>query len=136
ATLMNMGIPERFEIEKSSRPAGIHPNAEEVFAALKKAGLQIIEEKQHLASPLGARYCVGAKTVEGEQTILWLSVCEYVTPDLAKSAGAYSEETLSFSIKNRKVYANRNTALVVKLEQDKPENQQASSKAVEVFTKL
>lgn len=135
-SLLNMGMPERFELERNARPPKIEPNAEAVFAALAKTGLTIVDQKQHLASPFGARYCAGARAVDGEKTLLWLSVCEYVTAELAKSASEYSEETLSPSIPFRKVYSNKQTGLIMRLDQDKPENQDASKKAVDAYSKL
>jgi len=131
-----MSFPERFQRELDGRPPKIHPNVEEVYAALGAAGLKIVDQKQHLASPLGARYCVGARAVQGERTLLHLSACEHISEELAKSSGAYSEESLKEGIPNRKVYSRKQITLVVRLEQDQPDNQEASKKAVAALEKL
>jgi hypothetical protein len=78
----------RLEKEKSSRPTGT-PRAEDVLAAVEKAGVALVGRNQALASILGASYCMGADTTSA----LGLMVCEYPTEAAAHKG---REQMLSF----------------------------------------
>lgn len=138
--LPNMGIPDRFEAEQKARPANLKPNAEAIFAALEKAGLAVVDKKQHLGQTFGARYCVGARVVNGRDagdlTMLQLSVCEFINAEVAVMSRDYSIEALKM-IPNRTVHASKQTTLTVRREQPlTPENEAAAAKAVEVYGAL
>ena len=133
--LPNMSIPERFQVEASSRPTA-KPKAEEVFASLKAAGLTIADEKQHLASPFGARYCVGGRAVSGTTTLLQLSVCEYVTPDVARTSAAYSEQSMKTLMPDRTVRAHKHLALILRPDAKTEEATAAMTKAQATFAGL
>lgn len=135
ALLPNMSIPERFSVEAAARPAGIKPNVEDVWAALEKAGLTVVEKKQHLGQVFGARYCVGGKAMSGAAKLLDISVCEFASEELAKMSRDHSTEALKI-IPNRTLYANKQTLLIVREEQKAPENDDALAKAVDAYTKL
>lgn len=138
--LPSMGLAERFQLEASSRPPGIKPNVEETWKALEKAGLALIDKKQHLASQFGARYCVGARLPpqpdKTDETMLYLSACEVITPELAKTAAGYSEKTLASVVPNRVIFTNKNMMLIVKEEQKTPEADAALDKAKAAFAAL
>jgi hypothetical protein len=136
--LPNMGFSERFEIESKSRPAGIKPNVEEVFGALEAAGAHLVDKKQHLASPFGARYCVGARAVAapGDETIYHLSVCEFVSPEVAMMSRDYSDESLATAISNRSVFANKQTTLTLREMNKTPENDALGTKLADAYKKL
>lgn len=139
ALLPNMGIPERFEIEKKSRPANIKPNVESAVAALRKAGFNIVREKQHLGQPFGARYCVGAEAVTDADAsstrMFFLSLCEFVSPEVAELSTKYNA-SISKGIADRVVKANKQMTLTTRLEGKTPENQAASDKAFTTFSAL
>lgn len=137
ATLPNMSFPERFGAESKGRPAGIKPSAEEVFTALKAAGLEIVDIKQHLAAPQGARFCLGARAVgPNKETRLDISACEYATPDVARIGRDYSLESMKSVIPNRTVYLNKQTTLTVREAEKTPELDALVDKASAAFAKL
>lgn len=133
--LPNMGIADRFQTEERARPKDIKPNVESVYAALEKAGFTIADKKQHLAQTFGARYCVGARAVKGDVTQLQLSVCEFVSNEVAKMSQSYSAEALN-QIPNRVIHAKAQTTLTVREEADTPENKSASDKALAAYDAL
>jgi hypothetical protein len=135
ATLPNMSFPERFQTEAASRPA-LKPRVEDVLAAFKTAGLDIVEPKQHLASPLGARYCVGARAIDGAATLFQLSVCEYLNADVAAKSAAFSETAMKTLLPTRTVRARNHLGLVVLPDANAPGAQAAVEKAHAVFAKL
>jgi hypothetical protein len=137
ATLPNMSFPERFAAESKGRPAGIKPNADDVYTALKAAGLEIVDVKQHLASPQGARYCQGARIVGADkETRIDISVCEYATADVARIARDYSIEAMKTVIPNRTVYANKQVTLTLREAAKTPDNDALVDKAQSTFAKL
>ena len=126
-----MTIPERFNAEVATRPAG-GLRAEDVTAAFRKAGFTLEEEKQHLASFYRASYCVGAKA-KGED--LTLSVCEYKSEALANEGKSLNDKSFA-AIKNRTSYRNGNTTLTVLESNKTPENDVLAKKLVDTFTAL
>jgi hypothetical protein len=134
--LPNMSIAERFEAEQKARPAGVKPNVESVFAALEGAGLKVVDKKQHLAQTSGARYCVGARVVAGAKELLVISVCEFVSAEVAAGSRDYSNEALKV-IPNRTVHANKQTTMTLR-EADPvtPEIAAANAKALSVYDAL
>lgn len=133
--LMNMPIPERFEIEKKARP-DLKPKVEDAFAALKKAGLTIVDEKQHLAQPVGARYCVGARAVAGDTTLLQISICEYMNDEVARTSTQYSEESLKKLMPTRTCSPHKHLGLILRPENASPEADAAAKKARAAFDAL
>ncbi|MDB4944291.1 MAG: hypothetical protein JWP97_3825 [Labilithrix sp.] len=139
ALLPNMGIPERFQIESSSRPKGLTVNVDSVLAALAKGGLTVVEKKQHLAQPFGARYCVGARVVKGtaetDPTQLQLSVCELVSPAVAEQSRVASLEAFK-QIPNRDIHVKQQTTLTLRGESDAPDTVAAMKKAFAIYDAL
>jgi hypothetical protein len=120
ATLPNMPIPERFVAERRGRPSGVTPSVEDVYAALEKSGIRVVDRKQHLGAPFGARYCVGARAVgPGDASMMHISVCEFVNADAARIGRDYSAEGMK-SIPFRTVYANKATTLTLREERHEP----------------
>jgi hypothetical protein len=100
-------LDERLSDERKARDQG-DPSTAKVVAALKVAGLTLSEEEPRLASPVGARTCVGFDTVEH----LKLAICEYAIPEAA-TAGAAAVEKNFPSIANRTMHVKRSTTLMV-----------------------
>jgi hypothetical protein len=103
---------------------------------LKNAGLEIVEPKQHLASPLGARYCVGARAVDGAATLLQLSVCEYVNAEVAAKSAVFSETAMKSLMPTRTVRSRNHLGLVILPDANAPGAQAAVDKAHAAFAKL
>lgn len=144
AILPNMGIPDRFNAEQKARPANIKPNVESVLAALETAGLTVVDKKQHLGQTFGARYCVGARVVRakdkdkdaGETGLLQLSVCEFISPEVAVGSRDYSTEALKL-IPNRSIHAKNQTTLTIRDESPvTPEIEAAAAKAFAAYDAL
>ncbi len=138
ATVVAVGgepFPERFAGEAAGRPPGIKPRVEDVYAALSAGGLGIAGQKQHLASPLGARYCVGAQALsDAKETLLQISVCECSTPEVAQLARDFTTKTANIPL--RTVYVNKQTMLVLREEKSTPEIDALVTKASDLFAKL
>ena len=132
-----MSFTERFAAEAKGRPEGIKPTVEDVYAALRAAGLTIVDVKQHLASPQGARYCVGARIVGASADLLLdASACEYATQESARIGRDYSESSLKDVIPNRTIYANKQTTLTLREAQKTPDIDALVGKASSTFAKL
>lgn len=135
ALLPNMGIGERFQAEANSRPK-LKPTVEDAFAALEAAGVKLSEKKQHLGMTFGARYCVGTQAVSGTAPLVQISVCEYISPEIAASSSRYSEDSLKNLMPTRQVIAHKHLALIVRPENASPEATAALDKAKFAFAKL
>ncbi len=118
-----------FENEASSRPAGAL-RAEDAFAAFQRAGVELSEQRQHLARPYGARYCMGAFAGGRE---LALSVCEYVDTSAAQIGAAQSRK---ISLANREIRINRATSLTIREINKTAANDALSSRLFDNFDKL
>ena len=123
-------IVARFQSEAQNRPTG-SPRVEEVLGALKKAGVSLSAERQHLASPFGARFCIGARASEQ----LSLSVCEYDN-EASAAAGREASARALAAIPNREVIANRTATLTVRLQQKTPESDALRERMVDTFVQL
>jgi hypothetical protein len=123
-----LDLTARFQKEASSRPAGT-PRVEDVYAAIAKAGFTFEEQRQHLAAPFEAAYCVGAKT----QHDIALSVCEYAGVEAARKG---KESSLQLPIPNRAIHVNGATTLTVRQGTKTPESDRAAKKIVEAFAKV
>jgi hypothetical protein len=124
-------LQDRLEAEKEQRATDT-PKAEEVLAALEKAGLTLTDKKQHVASVYGAMYCLGAKSEGG----IGYSVCEYASPEAAKSGRDASEKAFA-TVANRELATNKKTVLTILQPASKtPQSQDAAKKSFDVFAKL
>ena len=134
-TMPNMSIPQRFGAELNGRPKGLSLSIEDVYAGLEKAGLTVVDRKQHLASPFGARYCLGARAVgAGDKPMLQMSVCEFVTPEAAKMGRDYSADGMKLPM--RTVYVNKQTTLTLREEKQDPDIDALVDKAAAAYAKL
>lgn len=124
-----MSIPERFASEAIHRPPGLVVRAEPTTAAFRKAGLAITDEKQHLASPYQAKFCVGAKAKLDEVTF---SICEYDTEKQATEGAALNDKSFKF-VKNRQTHRNGATTLTILEATKNDENDAVVKKLVEIF---
>ncbi len=118
-----------FENEASSRPAGVL-RAEDALAAFQRAGVALTEQRQHLARPYGARYCVGA--FAGGRDIA-LSVCEYIDATAAQTGAA---ESRKISLANREIRVNHATSLTIREINKTAANDALSSRLFDSFAKL
>lgn len=139
ALLPNMSIIDRFQVEAAARPPGLKVKVETVWAALEKAGFVLFEKKQHLGQTFGARYCVGAKTVKGttenDPAQLYLSVCEFISNEVAESSRVYSTEQLK-NIPNRSIHTKQQTSLTVRGESDAADTVAAMNKVLATYDAL
>jgi hypothetical protein len=94
--------------EAANRPK-IKPNADDVYAALEKAGSGVPTRKQSLATTYHAAYCTGGYTADAS---LAVDVCEYADETSAKAAYDYSK-SLFPGMTTRTVASNKATVLVV-----------------------
>lgn len=122
-------IQDKLDSEKESRPSGT-PHAEDVYAALEKAGLRVSDKQQHVASLYGAKYCLGAKAGE-----VAYSVCEY---DSAEAAKAGRELTMkALPAPNRDIVVHEKTTLTVRQPAVKTASSESAAKTSEdVFARL
>lgn len=125
-----MTIPQRFASEANHRPTGV-VRVEDAMAAFRRAGVELVEEKQHLASAYQAQYCVGAKTKADDVT---LSLCEYRNTTEAKAGKAMNDK--AFPSKTRKTYENGGTTLTVLEVVVNKENDEIVKKIVDGFVAL
>ncbi|MGQ0503942.1 MAG: hypothetical protein ACT4TC_01330 [Myxococcaceae bacterium] len=102
-----LSLTERMARESASRPTGT-PTAEAILELIKKDGFTLKTLGQHLASPVGAIYCVGA-TLEEDVS---LSICEYADEAAAKKGRELSASAFS-AIKGREVFLNKKTTLAL-----------------------
>ena len=135
ATLPNMSIPQRFSAEQNGRPPGLTPSADDVYAGLEKAGNTVVDRKQHLASPFGARYCLGARAVgANDAPMLQMSVCELISPEAARIGRDYSAEGMKLPM--RTVYVNKQTTLTLREEKQDAAIDALVEKAAAAYAKM
>lgn len=118
-----------FQNEAANRPASAL-RAEDTLAAFKRAGIELSEERQHLARPYGARYCMGA--FAGGREIA-LSVCEYIDATAAQNGAT---ESRKISLKDREIRINRATTLTIREIHKTAENDALSARIFGSFEKL
>jgi hypothetical protein len=116
--------------ESHTRPANT-PKAEDVYAALGKAGMKIVDQKQHAATPFGAKFCLGAE-VENQ---LSLSVCEFDSAAAAEGGRAMSLKAFK-TVLNRELLINKATMLTVREYSKTPEIDAVSKRVQQLFTAL
>jgi hypothetical protein len=126
-----VSIGDKMAQEATARPAGAL-RAEEVLAAFQKDGMKLKEPpKQHLGSPVGAMYCVGARS----EANVAMSVCEY--RDEAAAKKGRDESLAAFkAIENRDVHVNKQTTLTVLQNPKGPESEAESTRIVAQFAKM
>jgi hypothetical protein len=123
-----LDLGARFQREAALRPGGT-PTVEDAFAAIERKGFKLDEQRQHLASPFNAAYCVGAKTTPD----IALSVCEHAS---AEAAAKGRDESAKLPIPNRTVHLRGATTLTVRLGTKGPEGDAAAKAIVGAFEAL
>lgn len=121
-----LSIPDRFNAEAANRPQDV-PRPEDLFAALEKDGIKVHHVAQHMASPFGAKFCVGfqgGKDLHG-------SFCEYKDEAAAKTGGEASEK--AFKTNTRKVHRNGAATLTVRIGTASAEDEALGKKWVDLF---
>lgn len=128
---MNMAsIPERFANEAAHRPKGT-VRVEDVFDAFTKAGVTLREQRQHLASPFKAKYCVGAQAGHD----LHMSICEYDDDKTAMEGRQMSEKAFA-TIARRDLYQNKATTLTIRRNDNDSGDVALRDKLVDLFNKV
>jgi hypothetical protein len=122
---VRLPLGDRLAREAGARPTGT-PRAEEVLAALARAGLTVEGQQQVLASTVGAAYCTSAGTARGAA----IAVCEYPGEQAAKEGMEYSHRVFDRLIPGRRLLVNRKTMLTVTGADDE------ARRAAEIFAAL
>lgn len=117
-----------FRVEAENRPQSA-PRVEDAMAAFRAAGVAVQAERQHLARPYGARYCVGAESGPD----LALSVCEYIDAAAAAAGVATSRK---MPLKNREIRVQGATSLTVRLIKSTAEARAVEARLFQAFAKL
>ncbi len=126
----SMTTARRMDLEKASRSAAT-PRVEDVLVALGSAGVSVAEVKQHVAAPIGALYCVGAKTAHD----VALSLCEYSDEASATTWRDANARTFR-AIKTRDDYVNKTTILTILKPTATHESEADAQRAVSAFARL
>jgi hypothetical protein len=116
--------------EAQGRPTGT-PKAEDVLAAITAAGVPLDGEAQHVASTVGAHFCIGATSKLG----LRLSACEYDT-EAGAAAGRDLSAKAFAQVAHRDIVLNKKTSLTVLQQPFTADSQGAHDKAVAAFKKM
>ena len=124
-------IPDRLVIEAGNRSPTTNPKADQVLAALTKAGAQLEPPTQTLGSTYRARFCEGARTLDQGMA---LGICEYANEADATKGLEISQKILK--IPTRKVWRNKTTTMSIIEVQVTPANDALEAEMVDVFKKL
>jgi hypothetical protein len=125
-----LALADRLSREATQRPTDT-PKAEDVFAAVSKGGVPLAEEAQHLASPVGASFCVGARSPQN----VAMSACEYAD-DAAAAAGRDMSRKAFATVLHRDIVVNKKTTLTILQAPFDAQSQAAHDAAVAAFKKL
>ena len=117
-----------FQNEAANRPTRAL-RVEDVLSALRGAGVELSDERQHLARPYAARYCVGA--MAGAE--LALSVCEYIDAEAAQAGAAVSRK---IPLQNREIRVTRATSLTIRQLKKTAETDALRARLFDAFTAL
>ncbi|WP_394826537.1 hypothetical protein [Pendulispora albinea] len=132
AALASLGLGAKLEMEAQHRPPDAL-KAEDVYAALERAGFAVTEKRQHVASIFGADFCLGAKGPDD----LAFSVCEFATDEAAKKARRASQERLSKVVPNRESFLRKKSMLTIRQPPTKTAaSEAAAGKAAQIFAAL
>jgi hypothetical protein len=94
--------------EAANRPK-IKPNADDVYAALEKAGVTVPKRQQALGSTYHASYCSDGYTADG---LVAVQVCEYTDETAGKAGYEYSKAAFP-NMSSRTVWGHKATTLTV-----------------------
>ena len=100
----------RMALEKKNRP-DVHPNVDDAFAALAKAGATVPKPAQSMARTYAASYCLHGVDVSGDLSIL---LCEY--PDEAAAVlGLAESKKIMANVETRTSYVHKSLLMVTML---------------------
>jgi hypothetical protein len=116
--------------ELKSRP-NLHPNAEDIFAALAKAGV-VASPTQSLGATYKADYCTGAITSDGLMSAM---VCEYGNEADAITGRDYSKSIFP-KLDTRTVTAHKTNTLTIIDQKSTDASKAEAKKAVDAFNAL
>lgn len=102
------------EAEHRPAPTSGGPRAEDVLAALDRAGVHLDERKQYVAATARASYCVGGQTPDG----LSIAVCEYESPAAAAAGRAHVTARFQVPGLERVIHVRGATTLALGHHQD------------------
>jgi hypothetical protein len=117
--------------EAANRPK-IKPNADDVYAALDKAGVGVPSRKPSLGSTYHAAYCTGGYNADAS---LAVDVCEYADEAAGKAGYDYSK-TLFPGMTSRTVVQSKATVLVVIEQKSDPATVALRKKVVSAYQAL
>jgi hypothetical protein len=121
----------RLQREAQNRPS-IKPNADDVFAALDKAGVGVPQRKQSLGSTYHAAYCTGGYT---SNMALAVNVCEYANVAAAQAGADYAKTVLP-NMTNRFVSTNKSTILMIVDQNQDPKTPPLRAKITSTYAGL
>ena len=121
----------KFGRELKSRP-NLHPNAEDIFAALAKAGVVVAAPSQSLGATYKADYCTGAITSDGLMSAM---VCEYGNEADAITGRDYSKSIFP-NLATRTVTAHKTNTLTIIDQKSTDASKAEAKKAVDAFNAL
>jgi hypothetical protein len=126
-----LALADRLSLEATGQRPGDTPKAEDVLAAVAKSGVPLEDQTQHLASPIGARFCIGAKSSQN----VAMSACEY--EGVAAAVAGRDASLQAFGkIEHRDVVVNKKTTLTILQAPFDARSQAAHDKAVAAFMKM
>ncbi len=125
-----LAFSARLGREAAARPTDT-PKAEDVLAAVAKSGVPLEDEAQHLGSPVGASYCIGAKSPQN----VAMSACEYADPAAAIAGRELSLKTFA-TLQHRDVVVNKKTTLTILQSPFDAKSQAAHDKAIAAFKSM
>jgi hypothetical protein len=117
--------------EAARRPS-LSPSADDVYAALEKAGQAVGDRKQSLGRTYEAAYCTGGYT---KDAALAIDVCEY-PDDMSAAAGLERARTLFPGMANRSVYGHKATLLTIIEQKAGPAADERAKKIAAVYMSL
>jgi hypothetical protein len=120
----------KLQEEAASRP-NAPIKAEAVFALVQQKGIELHEIQQYMGSPIGAKYCAGAKT----PTDVFLSVCEFQDPDSAAKGKEKSEAAFG-ALSLRQLVVNRTSLLTLRDLGKTPESAEQAKLLATTFASL
>jgi hypothetical protein len=124
------GLSQRLSMESSRRPPG-DPSADAVFEAFSKAGVTLLEMKQHLASPYAANYCMEGHTANG----VYADVCEFSEAEKANASKEVSTKAFA-AVPNRTLLVRKKTLLTIRQGSPGPKDAAEAKAMTAAFTKL
>jgi hypothetical protein len=122
-----LALADRLSREAAARPTDT-PKAEDVLAAVAKSGVPLEDQEQHLASPIGASFCIGAKSSQN----VAMSACEYANVAAAVAGRDMSQKAFE-KVLHRDIVVNKKTTLTILQAPFDAQSRAAHDKAIVAF---